>query len=119
MADPNAYFVASFTSKAHLLGGGIARKKRTTESYALGMAATGAVLTQTLTRDFGLETMSDSISLTPVASETRVRRRFEATDFSDWVAIQITLADDGVNVGPAGWRLDEWSGLAEVQDGAK
>ena len=119
MPDLNAYFPAYITSKAHLQAPGLTRKKRATESYVLAQVSTGAVITQILTQDFGLLTMTDTVSLTPVATETRTRQRFEATDLADWVALQITLGDDGTVAGTPAWRLDRWDGLAEVQDGNK
>ena len=119
MADPLAYYPASITSRAYLLAPGGARKKRATEAYLLAAVSAGAVITQTLTRDWGAETFTDVASLAPVAQESRTRQRFEATDVADWIALQVTLGDDGSIAGTPTWRLDRWDGLAEVQDGAK
>jgi hypothetical protein len=119
MSDPLAYYPAYITSKAHLLGPGLARKKRTTESYLLAAVSTGAVITQTLTRDFGADAVTDTVTLTAVGTEARTRKRFEGTDVADWVALQITLGDDGTTASTPAWRLDRWDGLAEVQDGNK
>jgi hypothetical protein len=119
-SDPTAYFRAYVQSRAYTLGPSGTRKKRIPEAYLMAQVSAGATITQTLTRDWGLDSATDTVDLTPAASETHCRRRFEATDVSDWIALYVTLGDVGLD--PAlvfAWALNQYDGLAEVQDGAK
>ena len=118
-SDATAYFSAYIISRAHVMPPSGTRKKRATESYLMAKCS-AATITQTLIRDWGADEHEATASIAAEGTETRCRRRFEATDVADWVAIQIKLGDVGgePDTTPI-WRLDRFDGLAEVQDGAK
>lgn len=119
-SDPSAYFRAYVQSRAYTLEPSATRKKRSPEAYLIAEVSTGATITQTLTRDWGLESVTDTVDLTPTGAETHCRRRFEATDVADWIALYITLGDIGLDPSLVfAWALNRYDGLAEVQDGAK
>lgn len=112
-------FEAYIISRAYDLDPSIARKKRATESYLAAVAGAGVTITQTVLKDWSAETFTDSVTLAPDGTETRVRRRFEQVDVADAVVLQIKLGDPGTLATSPGWTLDRWVGMLEVQEGAK
>jgi len=75
------------------------------QSILVAKAASGVTITQTLDRDYGLETRTSTASLSPAGSETRVIRKFEASDLSQAGTVQIRLGDAAA-VATAAWALD-------------
>lgn len=69
---------------------------RATTPWILAKAASGVTLTVTADRDFGKETRSTTIDLTPTADEassTRVWRRAEGLDVTDCTFLQYQVGD--------------------------
>lgn len=100
--DAGTAFQAYITSKAYApwdpKNGYIGR------SYLLAKAATGVIITQTLTRDFGTEVSSDTVNLTPIGVETWVRERFEDPRMADCEFMQFTWGD--ASAVASAWQLD-------------
>lgn len=76
--------------------------------------ASAATITQTIDRDFGLETVTATVSLAAAASETRVLRKIEGCELSQVGTVQIQLGD-GSAIAQA-WTLDALSVPATTQD---
>jgi hypothetical protein len=122
--DPDAQpsYLAYVTSKAWDLDVSLARRKRITEAYVAGAAEVGGTvlaLQQLLSKDWGLNTVTEGFNLTPTAAETRVRKRIDSTDMSDFVVLQVQLGDQLVGLAAANkiWTLDRWVGMLEDLDG--
>lgn len=75
------------------------------QSVLLAKAATGVTITQTLDRNYGLETRTSTVSLTADGSESRVIKKFEASDLAQAAAVQVQLGDSAA-VATAQWALD-------------
>jgi hypothetical protein len=86
------------------------------QSTLLAKAASGVTITQTLDRDFGLETRTSSVVLTASASETRVVKKFEASELAQADTIQVTLGDSAA--ASNAWTLDQWTAPVHTE-GAK
>lgn len=102
--DAGSNFQAYITTRPLLPSGELGRNGGIGEGQLLAKAASGVTITQTVIRDFGLETRTATCSLTAAASETRVLRKFEAGDLADAGVIQITLGDG--SAASNGWTLD-------------
>lgn len=74
------------------------------EASLIAIAASGVTITQTIDRDFGLETQTASVSLTAAASESRVYRKIEAGTLAGAGIIQLQWGDSAA-VSNA-WTLD-------------
>ncbi len=68
-------------------------------------AATGVTITQTLDRNYGLETRTSTAVLTASGTETRVIKKFEASDLAQAAAVQISLGETTAT-DQALWSLD-------------
>jgi hypothetical protein len=86
------------------------------QSTLLAKAASGVTITQTLNRDFGAETRTSTVLLTPNASETRVIKKFEASEMAQADTIQVTLGDAAA--ASNSWTLDQWTAPVHTE-GAK
>lgn len=75
------------------------------QSILVAKVATGVTITQTLDRNYGLETRTSTTSLTASGSETRVITKFEASDLAQAAAVQVQLGDASA-VASAQWALD-------------
>jgi hypothetical protein len=115
VTDGNTAFQAFIQSRP-FTGGNLRRRKRLTEAYLIAKAGP-ATITQTLTKDFGLSTVSSTESLAAAGTETRVRKFFDATDTADLIALQVTLGETA----PANqtFELDQWVGADELEGGAR
>lgn len=74
------------------------------QTTILAKSASGVTITQTIDKDFGVESPTSTALLTPAASETRVIREFEGSQMSGAGSIQIQLGD-GSAVSNS-WTLD-------------
>lgn len=75
------------------------------QSILVGKALDGVTITQTLDRDYGLETRTSSCLLTPTsAGESRVIKKFEASELAQAGAVQVQLGDAAAQTGA--WSLD-------------
>lgn len=86
---------------------GLYRKFSIYEALLLAKAASGVTIQLTLTRDFGAEERTSTVTLTLVSVEgsaTRVFRRFEDSEMAACRVIQITLGD--VSAVSNAWTLD-------------
>jgi hypothetical protein len=84
------------------------------QSVLTAKAGSGVTITQTIDRDYGLETRTATVSLTAAASETRVVRKIEGSDMSGAVTIQ-TQIGDGSAVSNT-WTMDELQIPVMVQE---
>lgn len=84
------------------------------QSHLLAKAASGVTITQTIDRDFGLETRTATVLLTAAGSETRVLRKIEGSDLSGCGTIQIQIGDG--SAASNGWTLDALSIPVDVQE---
>jgi hypothetical protein len=75
------------------------------QSILVAKALAGCTITQTLDRDYGLETRTSTALLTAEGSESRVIRKFEASDLSQAGAVQVQLGD-GSAIASGAWVLD-------------
>lgn len=74
------------------------------ESYLLAEANPNVTITQTLSRDYGLETRASTVGLTPDATETRVLKKFEASALSGAGTVHVTIGDGSALA--QNWVLD-------------
>lgn len=74
------------------------------QSQLLAKAQNNTVITQTVDRDFGLETRLSFLHLTAEEGETRVLRKFDGSDMSGAGVIQLQLGDSAA-LGTT-WTLD-------------
>ena len=74
------------------------------QSIVVAKALSGVTITQTLDRDYGLETRTSTALLTASGSETRVIKKFEASDLAQAGAVQVQLGDGAAQNGA--WSLD-------------
>lgn len=74
------------------------------QSHLLAKVGAAVTITQTLDRDYGLETRTATVLLTADASETRVLRKIEGSDFSQAGALQIQIGDAAA--ASNAWTLD-------------
>lgn len=95
----------------------LTRTKRITESYLEAKAQAATTIRQTITRDWGLESFADDASIAASGSETYVRPRFEATDVSRAITLQVQLGDSAA--ANSTWELDGWTAEVELQSGSK
>ena len=77
------------------------------QSTLVAKVSSGVTITQTLTRDFGLESRTSSVTLTASASETRVVKKFEGSDMAQADTIQLQIGDSAAAANA--WTLDAWS----------
>jgi hypothetical protein len=90
-------FQAYATSRPLLTTKDLLHKVLMQEPIVIGKALAGSDVSVTLTRDFGKETRSQSISLAPAASETRVVQKVAALEMGEADALQITVGDSAAN----------------------
>jgi hypothetical protein len=69
--------------------------------------ASSATITQTIDRDYGLETRTSTVSLAAAASETRVLRKFEASAAAGAGTVQFQWGD-GSALAVAGHSTARW-----------
>lgn len=74
------------------------------QASLIAKAASGVTITQTIDRDFGLETVTATVSLTAAASETRVFRKIEGSDMAGAGVIQLQWGDAAA--ASNAWTLD-------------
>ena len=77
------------------------------QTHLLAEAAANVTITQTITRDYGLETRTATVSLTAAGSETRVLSKIEGSELSQCGTIQIRLGDASALA--SAWTLDALS----------
>ncbi len=74
-------------------------------SILIAKALSGVTITQTLDRDYGMATSRTSTALlTPSGTETRVIKKFEASEISQAGALQVQVGDGAAQQGR--WSLD-------------
>jgi hypothetical protein len=108
-------FQGYVTSGAFTLGPE-AHRNRLLDAYLSAAVSSGATIQETITKDWGAETLTDTVSLTAAGSETYVRPRLEGTDLADLIVFQVRLGDAAA-VAKA-WTLVEWVAVVEPQIGA-
>ena len=74
------------------------------QSHLLAEASTGAVITQTIDRDFGAEMRQSECVLTALAGESRVQRQFEGSEMQGAGVVQFQLGD--AQALDQSWTLD-------------
>lgn len=84
------------------------------QTTILAKAASGVTLTQTIDRDYGLETRTATVSLTAAGSESRVIKKIEGSDMSQAGAVQIQIGD--ASAVSNGWTIDALSIPVRLED---
>lgn len=74
------------------------------QTHLLAKVGASVTITQTIDRDWALETLTATVSLTAAASETRVLRKIEGSDMSQAGVIQIQIGDG--SAASNAWTLD-------------
>jgi len=97
-------FQGLVTSRPLLMTPDLRHKVGMREPTLLATALAGSDVTVTLTRDFGLETRSQAVSLAPTASETRVVRKVEGLEMGEADVLQISVGDSAAN--DERWSVD-------------
>lgn len=101
--DGGSNYQAYVTTKP-INPGGLGTNCNVGQSTLLAAAGNAVTITQTLNRDYGLESRTSTCLLTASASETRVMRQFEGSDTNGAGVVQITVGDgSAANVT---WTLD-------------
>ena len=77
------------------------------QSVMVAKVGTGVTIQQTLVRDYGLESRTSTALLTAAGSESRVIKKFEASDMSGAGTLQVTLGD--ASAVASAWSLDALS----------
>jgi hypothetical protein len=95
--DNGTDFQAYATSRPLLTTTDLTHKVVMQEPTIIGKALAGSDVSVTLNRDFGKETRTQSISLAPVGSETRIVQKVAALEMGEADAIQITVGDSAAN----------------------
>jgi len=91
-SDDGTTFQAYVLSKPFALGG-LGTYATVGQGTLYAQVASGVTITQTLIRDFGLESTTATVSLTPTASETRIQRLIDSGHMGSCWAIQVMLGD--------------------------
>ncbi len=103
--DAGTAFQARIKSRPIVATGELGRKHGLEEPYVLAKAsAVGVSITLTTDRDFGKETRTHTVALSPDATETRVFRRFEGGGIGEADVIQVEVGDVAAQSGA--WTLD-------------
>lgn len=101
--DAGTNFQAYITTQAYPVGG-LLKHARVGQPVLVGKAASGVTIQGTVTRDFGVETKTDTVLLTASGSETRVAPQFEALELAGVTAVQYTIGDAAA--ASNAWTLD-------------
>ena len=113
-ADDSTTFQAYVTSKA-LDVGRLHQNKTIGKAYLQAAAASGVTIRQTLIRNYGDETSRTADALlTAAGSETRVLKKYEDADLTEWFAMQVRLGDSAAVSN--NWTLDEWTCTVQVRN---
>ena len=92
------------------------RNTRLIKSFLVADAQSGASIEETTLSTgplSGNTTDRRTVSLTPIATETVVLRKFEAARVQDAWEIQVQLGDVNGSTPNAPWHLEQWRGLVE------
>ncbi len=84
------------------------------QTHLLARAASGVTITQTIDRDYGLETRTATCLLTAAGSETRVLRQIEGSDMSQAGTLQFQWGD--ATAVANSWTLEAASLPVHVED---
>src|SRR6185369_10768721 len=74
------------------------------EPYLQALAVDDTWISATIVRDYGLETRSGVLELTPYFNETRITRKYAGLELAQCAMVQITLGDAAATT--RGWTLD-------------
>lgn len=83
---------------------GLGRNGAVSESHLLAKASAGVTITQTIDRDYGLQTRTSTALLTAAGSETRVQKQFEGSSMADAGVVQFQVGD--ASAASNTWQLD-------------
>ena len=97
-------FQAYATTRPLLTTRDLAHKVGCLEPTVIGTALAASDVTITIARDFGKETRSQSISLAPGASETRIIQKVAALEMGEADVLQMTVGDSAAN--EERWTVD-------------
>jgi len=102
--DDNGETFQAYVTTAALPIGGLLRQGQVGQPVLVANAASGVSIQATVSRDFGVETKTGSVVLTPAGSESRVLPQFEALELAGVTTVQYTIGDAAA-VNNA-WTLD-------------
>lgn len=95
--DNGAAFRGYTTTRPLLTTPDLLHKVGLEQATIIGKALAGSDLTVTITRDFGKETRTHSVSLAPVGSETRIVKKVEGSEMGEADSVQYTVGDTAVS----------------------
>jgi hypothetical protein len=101
--DDGTAFAASVKTKAFEPGGS-GFVGEVGDAILLASAAVGVTITDSITYDFGAQTVASTVTLAPISAETRISKRIENSGLSGVQFVQHQLGD-GAAVSN-GWTLD-------------
>ena len=102
--DAGTNFQAYVKTKPILPADMLGRNIGIGQTHLLAKVGASITITQTIDRDWGLETRTATVVLTAAASETRVLRKIEGSDMSQAGVIQIQIGDG--SAASNAWTLD-------------
>jgi hypothetical protein len=112
--DAGTAFQAYITTRPIRLDS-LAQNVQVGQSVLVARAQSSVTITQRLSRNYGAETRDSTVVLTADGSETRVIRKFEASDLAQAAAIQIQLGETSAT-DQALWSLDALEVPITVQE---
>ena len=92
----------------------LTRRKRLIQAFVTAEPRANTTLQHTLTKDFGLNTFVDQVSIAPERTETLTRKIVQGLDQSDAITDQITIGDAAAV--DTTWSLDRWDGVVESSE---
>jgi hypothetical protein len=95
--DNGTDFQAYVTTRPLLATKDLLHKMLMREPTVMGKALAGSDVSVSINRDFGKETRTQSVSLAPAASETRVIQKVPALEMGEADVIQVTVGDASAN----------------------
>ncbi|CAB4147812.1 hypothetical protein UFOVP509_49 [uncultured Caudovirales phage] len=95
----------------------LGRFKKILDAVLIAKAQTATTIRQRLIADWGFATLDRDVSIAPVGSETYVRPRPDAVDFTDLRTLQVEIGDSAA--ANTTWELESWEGAIELLKDAR
>jgi hypothetical protein len=111
--DAAANYQAYVTTKPYTPGG-LGFMVNIQQSHLLALVGSSVTITQTLVRDYGLESRTSTCVLTAASAESRVLRQFEGSELTGAGTVQITIGDAAAANNT--WTLDALAVPFTVQE---
>lgn len=111
--DAGTAYQAYVTTPA-VAAGGLVTRFSTVAPYLVAKAQAASVVSVTCASDFGAESRSATVSLTPLGVETRVIRKVMEVEAGDASVVQYTIGDSAASA--VTWNLDSLTFPAAKQE---